>query len=239
MSQKRPRFDAGEWKNHLRLAEARVTSQIDHEWLQLSPNTPFHAWLSCITSQRISFTASRAVRSYIYSLHEEGNTSFTLERMGRMSAFEWARCRSLGLTVQQLDVAQRFVAYCQAYLPASESESESALSTHLAQEIEVVQQALRPGIGPWTCKAVQLSLAYASPSSHDLFLGEDFHVRTQLQCMLPIATPTLTIAQANQLGSQFAHPGTMAMILWRARKPAWATWLASSSATTLARQDFF
>jgi 3-methyladenine DNA glycosylase/8-oxoguanine DNA glycosylase len=245
MSLKRARFDADEWRVCLRRWEERILAQVQHEWL-LAPSTPFHTWVSCITAQRIAFAASSAVRAYIYSLHtsEGDGTVFTVERMSRMSELEWKHCRTLGLSVQQVDVLVRFVAYCQAY-----KQPRATLDMHLTRDINRVRDQMSPGIGPWTCKAVQLSLSYATST---LFLGEDLHVRAQLQHLLPVSMPAITVAQANRLGSQFLQPGVMAMILWRAKRPAWATWTAAyhqdedeeaakeqSATPILQRQDFF
>jgi len=149
----------------------------------------YHATISLILSQRISFAASRKIRQNLYGLI--GTNILTPEAMSKLSTDD---LKSIG--IRNPDLIQSI--------------------TNLALQNKLDINTLRnlTGIEPWTLKGL-LIMTYSDP---DVFLAKDLYIRKRLQDIYG-RPKVLTIKEAEQLAQSWkGHRSIVSRFLWRLKK---------------------
>jgi hypothetical protein len=210
-----------------------LLQQANDEWLP-APRTPFHAWASCILSQRISYATSREdVRQYLYKLW--GDNQITSERLLALTPAQREHLQTHGgITQRQLDLLETMARLHRAE-PTNLLWNAPGIGD--AKELRRKHPELK-GIGTWTCNAVQIYARF----SNNILLQDDKYILAHLCAWSPSFHNPLTMTPAKRtaawnraVASLKAQHTRLSLILWKLKKES--RWKVSAR-VSLTSKDF-
>ena len=161
------------------------------EFWTLKPKTLFHNAISLLTSQKIKFSESRAIRKKLYELNE--NREEYCPKI--FSVLKYSNFKNCGLEDNIINCMFKVI----------ELEKANNLTIDNLQQIK--------GIGPWTIK----SLKIMNNLDDDIFLYEDYWIRQRLSELVK-SDKILTQCECKKNMSGYKNLSNISKFLWRINK---------------------
>lgn len=159
-----------------------------NKYWMLKPKSLFHNTISLLTSQKIKFSESRAIRKKLYELNENKD-EYCPNIFSNLTSTNFKNC---GLADNIIESMFKVI----------KLEKNNALTITNLEEIK--------GIGPWTIK----SLKIMNNLDDNIFLYEDYWIRQRVSELLK-SEKILSQANCKKLFSNSQHLSDISRFLWR------------------------
>jgi len=164
---------------------------VTKDFWTLKPKTLFHNTISLLTSQKIKFSESRAIRKKLYELNEN-REEYCPKIFANLSFINFKNC---GLEDNIINCMFEVI----------ELEKSNKLTIENLENIK--------GIGPWTIK----SLKIMNKLDDNVFLFEDYWIRQRLSEIVK-SDKILTQSECKKYVNNYKNLSDVSRFLWRINK---------------------